>query len=67
LPEKLEKQKNTSKRLKLIPKPKGQAGRSAESGGYDVQITLGLNDQDYNRRRVSLGPLFFLLNATEVI
>jgi hypothetical protein len=54
LPEKLEKQKNaSSKRLKLIPKPKGQAGRGAESGGYNVQITLGLNDQDYNRRRVS--------------
>ncbi|KAJ7809798.1 hypothetical protein B0H14DRAFT_3758866 [Mycena olivaceomarginata] len=50
--EKLEKQKNaSSKRLKLIPKPKGQAGRSAESRGYNVQITLGLNDQDYNRRR----------------
>ncbi|KAJ7700572.1 hypothetical protein B0H14DRAFT_3173795, partial [Mycena olivaceomarginata] len=49
--EKLEKQKNTSKRQKLIPKPKGQAGRSAESGGYNVQITLGLNNQDYNRRR----------------
>ncbi|KAJ7805956.1 hypothetical protein B0H14DRAFT_3882593 [Mycena olivaceomarginata] len=38
--EKLEKQKMRA----------GQAGRSAESGGYNVQITLGLNDKDYNRR-----------------
>ncbi|KAJ7333273.1 hypothetical protein DFH08DRAFT_814387 [Mycena albidolilacea] len=43
--------KKYKQETELIPKPKGQAGRSAESGGYNVQITLGLNDKDYNRRR----------------
>ncbi|KAJ6457508.1 hypothetical protein C8R47DRAFT_1247231 [Mycena vitilis] len=35
----------------LIPRPKGQAGRSAEHGGYNLQIVMGLDgdDEQYNR------------------
>ncbi|KAF8127808.1 hypothetical protein K438DRAFT_1888848 [Mycena galopus ATCC 62051] len=44
-------QKNVKGR-KLIPKPKGQAGRSEEAGGYNLQEAMGLkgHDEDYNRR-----------------
>ncbi|KAJ7786738.1 hypothetical protein B0H14DRAFT_3506468 [Mycena olivaceomarginata] len=44
----------------------GQAGRSAESGGYNVQITLGLNDQDYNRRRENKPPVSKKRKAVEL-
>ncbi|KAJ7042029.1 hypothetical protein C8F04DRAFT_1252502 [Mycena alexandri] len=38
-------QKSTS-RVKLIPRPKGQAGRGSESGGYNLQEAMGLKDDD---------------------
>ncbi|KAJ7456024.1 hypothetical protein B0H11DRAFT_2066590 [Mycena galericulata] len=39
------------KRKNLIPAPKGQAGRSCDKGGYNVQVEMGLegNDERYNR------------------
>ena len=39
----------------LIPRPKGQAGRSSEKGGYNVQKEMKLDDDDerYNRQCVS--------------
>ncbi|KAJ7671303.1 hypothetical protein DFH06DRAFT_1365968 [Mycena polygramma] len=35
----------------LIPRPKGQAGRSVEHGGYNLQTVIGLDgdDERYNR------------------
>ncbi|KAJ6498414.1 hypothetical protein C8R47DRAFT_1259946 [Mycena vitilis] len=35
----------------LIPRPKGQAGRSVQHGGYNLQIVMGLDgdDERYNR------------------
>ncbi|KAF8218209.1 hypothetical protein K438DRAFT_1796499 [Mycena galopus ATCC 62051] len=42
----------TGKIQELIPKPKGQAGRSEEAGGYNLKEAMGLkdHDEDYNRR-----------------
>ncbi|KAJ7028200.1 hypothetical protein C8F04DRAFT_1237718 [Mycena alexandri] len=33
-------------KAKLIPRPKGQAGRGSDSGGYNLQVAMGLKDND---------------------
>ncbi|KAJ7688853.1 hypothetical protein B0H17DRAFT_1135391 [Mycena rosella] len=47
----LQKDRSHAKKNKLIPKPTGQSGRSSEKGGYNLQIEMGLEEDDahYNR------------------
>ncbi|KAJ7491601.1 hypothetical protein B0H11DRAFT_2191307 [Mycena galericulata] len=39
-------------RAKLIPKPSGQASRSKEDGGYNIQEAMGLTDDDTHYHRL---------------
>ncbi|KAJ7667304.1 hypothetical protein B0H17DRAFT_1142793 [Mycena rosella] len=42
----LQKDRSHAKKNKLIPKPTGQSGRSSEKGGYNLQIEMGLEEDD---------------------
>ncbi|KAJ7173921.1 hypothetical protein C8R43DRAFT_943564 [Mycena crocata] len=40
---------NKDKRQRLIPAPKGSAGRGVDNGGYTLQTEMHLDDDRYNR------------------
>ena len=51
------KKAHKKKRKQLIPRPNGQAGRSAEKGGYNLQEEMGLGDDDERYNRLFVGQL----------
>ncbi|KAJ7029535.1 hypothetical protein C8F04DRAFT_1264801 [Mycena alexandri] len=47
------KLRKTKAKAKLIPKPEGQAGRSEEGGGYNLQVAMGLEDDNTRYLRIN--------------
>ncbi|KAJ7248764.1 hypothetical protein C8J57DRAFT_1475459 [Mycena rebaudengoi] len=46
------KEKARTARKTLIPKPKGQAGRGVQAGGYNLQDEMGLKNDDEHYQRL---------------
>ncbi|KAJ7237963.1 hypothetical protein C8J57DRAFT_1727728 [Mycena rebaudengoi] len=46
------KEKARTARKTLIPKPKGQAGRGVQAGGYNLQDEIGLKNDDEHYQRL---------------